>query len=94
MKTVIYSQDLETDRTTDHYYNNTDNGIQTLLGVGHSASLTQTSAFTSATLTSPLSPILVTATGGGQGRAGVFIPSKKIRKRNGWKGKDYELGER
>ena len=47
--------------------------------------------FISATLTS-LSSVLVTTIGGGQGRAGTFIPSKWRRKINGWKGEDYELG--
>lgn len=45
IKTEIYSQDLEIDETTDGYCNKIDNDMETLLDVGHCASLPQNSAF-------------------------------------------------
>lgn len=77
IKTEIYSQDLEIDETTDGYCNKIDNDMETLLDVGHCASLPQNSAFhTSHPQRLFFHLILMTTVGGAQGREGIFILSK------------------
>ena len=66
IKTEIYSQDLEIDETTDGYCNNIDNDMETLLDVGHCASLPQNSAFHTSHPHTSFHLIFMTTVGGVQ----------------------------
>lgn len=84
---------LEVDETTDRCCNSTDNDSKSLPGADSVPPSPRTQHVTQQPPSHLLYPlILMTMLGGGQGRAGIFILSKEIRKMKGREGKDGECG--